>query len=302
MIGRTFRRDDRRPPMKRFLASLVLAAAALPSAWAAPDVTRLEVRIATGADGAAAGGYVELRIRETGRPERRLPIASADAWPAGSLRVFPVPLREPLDVATVERVGLYYRSGNASTPDSWEVASAEVLALRAGQRVPLLGAPIRGVVLQEGELAGTERAAALTCVMDEDCSDARACNGAERCDPGARGADARGCVRGAPLQCPVNQACIEGQGCRGVGEASGSGGVAIGGNGAAGSGAEATSAAAAPATVAPSLTPRSVPVQTCSGRDVLLTDAAGSSRLASCPNGTGCVAQPNGTGICVPGG
>lgn len=290
--------------MPRILLALAftLGIGAWPAAQAAPDVTRLEVRIVTGADGAGPGGYTELRIRELGKAERRVPLARGDAWPAASTRVVPVTLPEPIDADAVARVGIYYRTANAATPDSWEIARAEVFALRGQDRVALTAAPIQGVVLREGELASAERAAStLTCVTDADCSDAKMCNGAERCEPGARNANARGCVRGAPLSCPVNQACIEGQGCRGVGESTGgSGGVAMSsGAGGAGSGTAATGNAAT-TNVAPSLTPRNVPVQTCSGDDVLLTDAGGASRLASCPAGTACVAQPNGTGVCAP--
>lgn len=288
-----------RHPLVFALASTVALAASLavaPAALAAADVTRLEVRIVTGADGAGPGGHAELRVRELGKPERRIPLAPGDGWPAGSTRVVPVQLPEPIDADAVARVGIYYRAANASSPDSWEIASADVYALRGTERVRLAGASIQGVVLREGELASAERAASsLTCVTDADCSDGRMCNGAETCQPGARNADVRGCVRAAPLSCPVNQACIEGQGCRGVGEATGgAGGVAIG------SAAPASSLPAAASNAAPNLTPRTVPVQTCSGNDVLLTDAAGTSRLAACPSGTSCVAQPNGTGVCVP--
>ncbi len=291
-----------RHPLVLALASTVLLAAGLatgPVAVAAADVTRLEVRVVTGADGAGPGGYAELRVRELGRPERRIPLAPGDGWPAGSTRVVPVTLPEPIDANAVARVGIYYRAANASTPDSWEIASADVYAVRGTERVRLAGASIQGVVLREGELASAERAtSSLTCVTDSDCSDGRMCNGAEICQPGARNADVRGCVRAAPMACPVNQACIEGQGCRGVGEATGgAGGVAIGSATAA---AAAGAAAGTAANAAPNLTPRTVPVQTCSGNDVLLTDAAGTSRLAACPSGTACVAQPNGTGVCVP--
>lgn len=292
----------RHPLVLALAATVVLVAslAAAPAVRAAPDVTRLEVRVVTGADGAGPGGHAELRVRELGKPERRIPLARGDGWPAGSTRVVPVTLPEPIDADAVARVGIYYRSANPAAPDSWEIAGADVFALRGTERVRLNGASIQGVVLREGELASAERAvSSLTCVTDSDCSDGRMCNGAEICQPGARNADVRGCVRGAPMSCPVNQACIEGQGCRSAGEATGgSGGVSIGSGTSAAPAAAGASGAAA--NVAPNLTPRSVPVQTCSGRDVLLTDASGASRLASCPGGTACVAQPNGTGVCVP--
>jgi hypothetical protein len=271
---------------------LVLFAVAGGVAHAAPNVTRLEVRIATGADGVGPGGYVELRLREFGRGERRAVIARGDAWPAGSTRVVPVTLPEPIDADAIARVGIYYRAANASQPDSWEIASADVVALRGSERVRLTAAPIQGVLLKEGELASAERATStLTCVMDSDCSDGRSCNGAEKCSPGARGADARGCLRGTPVSCPINQACIEGQGCRGVGEATGGGGVAM---------SSPAAGATRPASAPPASTPTSVPVQTCSGRDVTLTDATGATRLAACPTGTACIPQPNGTGVCAP--
>lgn len=259
---------------------------------AAANVTRLEVRIATGADGAGPGGTVELRLRELGRPERRVPLGRGDAWPAHSVRIVPVTLAEPIDPEAVSRVGIYYRTANAAAPDAWEIASAEVVAIRGSERIALSSGAIQGVLLREGELSSAEHAAStLTCVQDADCNDGRSCNGVERCQPGARTADARGCVRGSPVQCPVNQACIEGQGCRGVGEAAAAaGGLAIG---------SPRGDAGEKPNTAPNLTPQRVPVQTCSGRDVLLTDG-GSSRIAACPAGTACVPQPNGTGVCAP--
>lgn len=265
----------------------VLAAAFVPvqPARAAADVTRLEVRIVTGEDGASAGNAVELRIREAGKPERRLPLGTGEAWPKGSTRVIPLTLSTPLDPDAVARLGVWFR-GAAGPPDAWSIASAEVYALRGRERIRLLNATIEGVLRREGELSTAERAAStLTCVTDVECSDGRSCNGAERCQPGARGADERGCVRGTPLQCPTNEVCIEGQGCRGLGDATG-GGIATGARG----------AATAPAAVSRGASPA---VQTCSGADVLLTEASGASRLEKCPSGTTCVPQPNGTGICA---
>lgn len=284
------------PRIPSLLALFVFALAA-GAAHAAATVTRLEVRIATGADGVATPGLVELRLREVGKPERHVPIARGDVWPAGSTRVVPVTLPEPIDADAIVRVGIFYRASNASQPDAWEIAGADVVALRGAERVRLNGASIRGLVPREGELASAERSvSALTCVVDSDCSDGRSCNGTEKCSPGTRGADARGCLRGTPVSCPINQACIEGQGCRGVGEATGGGGgVAMSAPSAAGGAA----APRAPATATPALA-SPVPVQTCSGRDVTLTDANGTVRLAPCPSGTACVAQPNGTGVCAP--
>jgi hypothetical protein len=51
-------------------------------------------------------------------------------------------------------------------------------------------------------------AAAQACITDRDCDDHVYCNGAERCQPGAPGADARGCI--AP---PIRTPCVTGQIC-----------------------------------------------------------------------------------------
>ncbi len=48
------------------------------------------------------------------------------------------------------------------------------------------------------------------CRNDSDCADALFCNGAERCMPGAPGADARGCLPANPAHaCAANQTCNE---------------------------------------------------------------------------------------------
>jgi hypothetical protein len=276
--------------------ALVCGLALLGPALGAPAVHRLVVRIATGAQGAPAGSIVELRVREAGRPERRLPLAGGAAWPAGSTRTVAVSLTEPLDPETVARFSIYYR-GPASAPlSAWEISNAQVLASSADGREVPLGAPIQGLVRGEGEISSAERAASsLMCVTDADCDDGRLCNGRERCDPRAHNADARGCVAGVPVSCPTNQVCIERQGCRGTD-----------------GGAPTKSPAAAGATAWPPAPPpasehdatadakRAPPLQTCAGHNVLLTAANGAVRPEQCPTGTACVPQPNGTGICAP--
>jgi hypothetical protein len=274
--------------------ALVCGLAVLGPALGAPAVHRLLVRIATGTEGAPVGSHVELRLREAGRPERRLPLAGGAPWPAGSTRTVPVTLSEPLDPDAVARFSIYFRGPPEAPLAAWEIASAGVYALSAEGRESPLGVTIQGLIRREGEIASAERAASsLTCVTDADCDDGRACNGRERCEPGARNADARGCVAGVPVACPTNQVCMERLGCHGmdVGDTS-----------------KAPSAAAPAASVSAPVRDTGgvaspVPgaaVQTCSGRDVLLTEASGATRTAPCPVGTACVAQPNGTGICAP--
>jgi hypothetical protein len=274
--------------------ALVCGLAVLGPALGAPAVHRLLVRIATGTEGAPVGSHVELRLREAGRPERRLPLAGGAPWPAGSTRTVPVTLSEPLDPDAVARFSIYFRGPPEAPLAAWEIASAGVYALSAEGRESPLGVTIQGLIRREGEIASTERAASsLTCVTDADCDDGRACNGRERCEPGARNADARGCVAGVPVACPTNQVCMERLGCRGmdVGDASKTP--------TAGAPAAPVSAPGRDTGGAASPVPGAA-VQTCSGRDVLLTEASGATRTAHCPAGTACVAQPNGTGICAP--
>lgn len=281
--------------MLRTLRALVLICGLVAGpTLGAPAVHRLLVRIVTGTEGAPAGAYVELRLREAGRPERRLPLEGDAPWPAGSTRTFPVMLSEPLDPDAVARFSIYYRAPAHAASTSWEIASADVYTLSAEGHERPLAATIQGLIRREGEIASAERAASsLMCVMDADCDDGRACNGRERCDPGARNANARGCVAGSPVICPTNQVCMERVGCRGLGTG------------------ETPNAPIAMASGAPpsepardgggalGTAPRAA-VQTCSGHDVLLTEASGATRAAQCPAGTACVAQPNGTGICAP--
>jgi hypothetical protein len=186
------------------------------SAGAAP-VSRLDVRIVTGAQELSAGSSLELRIYEAGKSVRRLPLVHGEAWPRDSTHLIPVKLSDALDPRNVVRFSLYYRSASPSAPEL-EIVAADV-ELPSTKEPPerLLDATLSGVIAGQGELATMEREqAALACKSDSDCDDRRACNGRERCAPRAPDADARGCVKGTPVVCPVNQVCGEGVGCRGV--------------------------------------------------------------------------------------
>jgi hypothetical protein len=191
----------------------VLGAASI---HAAP-VSRLEVRVVTGSQPLTAGSLLELRIYEAGKPFRSLPLAHGESWLPNSTHIIPVTLSDPLDPRAVVRFGLYYRSPRA-VPAGLEVISADVeLPNGNGPPARLLDASVSGVISRQGELATTDGdQAALVCITDADCDDKRACNGRERCDPGSRQADSRGCIKGTPVVCPVNQVCGEGTGCRGI--------------------------------------------------------------------------------------
>ncbi len=272
--------------------ALGLGLAALAPAFGAAAVDRLEVRIVTGALGAPGGGYVELRLHEAGRAERHLSLAGDAPWPAGSTRTVSVPLGEPLDPDRVTRFGIYYRAAAGTPRSSWEIAAADVYALSADHRERSLGATIHGQILREGEIASEEVGASpLACSADADCDDGRACNGRERCNPGARNANARGCVAGVPLVCPTNQVCMEGRGCRGA-----EGFAPRATDGATAEAAAPNAAAASSQATGPAV---SGPPQKCDGPSVLLVQEGSVRHAVACPVGTKCVSQPDGSGSCA---
>ena len=199
-----------------FVSALLLAGTFSLQANAVP-VSKLEVRVVTGRAELSAGSDLELRIYETGRSVRRLPLVHGEAWLPASTHLIPVKLNDALDPRNVQRFALYYRAGSPLAP-AWEVVSADV-ELPSGQEAPerLLNATLSGVIAKQGELASVERdQASMSCSSDADCDDHRSCNGKERCAPRTPGADARGCVKGTPVVCPVNQVCGEGVGCHGT--------------------------------------------------------------------------------------
>lgn len=201
-------------PMIAF-ALLFTGALAMPAN--AVPVSRLEVRVVTGAAELSAGSDLELRIYESGKSVRRLPLVHGEAWLASSTHLIPVTLNEALEPRNVQRFALYYKAGSPLAP-AWEVVSADV-EIPGSQDAPqrLLDATLSGVIAKQGELASADRdQASMICRSDADCDDHRACNGKERCAPRTGGADARGCVKGTPVVCPVNQVCGEGVGCHGT--------------------------------------------------------------------------------------
>ena len=281
--------------MRRMTVSVAAVVAVMLCAASAAAVgastTQLQVRIVTGHLNLPAGSTVELRIHETGRPLARYPLTHGEAWPAGSTRVVPITLPEPLDPAAVARFGIYYRPPAANTP--WEIASAQLSAITSGG-AQAIGTALSGAIRPGDELATTDRDGGGVCRADADCDDGRMCNGQERCAPGARGADLRGCVAGTPMTCPVNQVCVEGGGCRGVSSAAATAASAgFGGD------LPVTAPGAGPAQGSDGA---AVANQHCQEGGVSVTAADGSVRKLACPHGTVCVNQPNGAGVCVPAG
>jgi hypothetical protein len=196
----------------------ILLACALGAASAqAVPVSRLEVRVVTGAEELSAGSSLELRIYEAGKSARRLPLVHGEAWARDSTHIIPVKLSDPLDPRSVLRFSLYYRSASPLAPPL-EIVSADV-ELPSSNDSPkrLLDTTLSGAIARQSELATVDRdQASLACKSDSDCDDKRSCNGQERCAPRSPDADARGCVKGTPVVCPVNQVCGEGVGCRGL--------------------------------------------------------------------------------------
>jgi hypothetical protein len=182
----------------------------------AVPVSRLEVRVVTGAVELSAGSDLELRIYEAGKSVRRLPLVHGEAWLADSTHLVPVKLNDALDPRNVVRFALYYRAASPLAP-AWEVVAADVELPGGESPEKLLDATLSGVIVRQGELATIERdQASMMCSSDADCDDHKICNGKERCAPRTTGADARGCVKGAPVVCPVNQVCGESAGCHGT--------------------------------------------------------------------------------------
>jgi hypothetical protein len=201
------------------LGTILLAGALGTAGAAAAPVSRLEVRIVTGNEELGAGSSLELRIYETGRSVRRVPLVHGEEWPPDSTHMIPVTLSEALEPRNVERFSLYYRSASPVAPGLEIIAADVELPSTKGSPDLLLHATLSGVIARQGELATSDRdQASLVCRNDADCDDHRSCNGRERCAPHAADADARGCVKGTPVVCPVNQVCGEGVGCRGIGE------------------------------------------------------------------------------------
>jgi hypothetical protein len=196
---------------------MLLACALCATAAEAIPVSRLEVRVVTGAAELSAGSDLELRIYEAGKNVRRLPLVHGEAWAPSSTHLIPVKLNDALDPRNVQRFALYYRAGSPVAP-AWEVVSADV-EIPSSRDAPqrLLDATLSGVIARQGELATVEREqSAMVCSSDADCDDHRTCNGKERCAPRSPGADARGCIKGSPVVCPVNEVCGEGVGCHGT--------------------------------------------------------------------------------------
>ncbi len=144
------------PSVRPILLAGALGAAAV---WAfgastvrAAPVSRLEVRIVTGAQELNAGSSLELRIYEAGRAARHLPLVHGEAWPRDSTHIIPVRLGEALDPRGVLRFSLYYRSTSPLAP-GLEIVAAEV-RLPTGREPPekLLDATLSGVISGAGRI------------------------------------------------------------------------------------------------------------------------------------------------------
>src|ERR1700733_6942546 len=132
---------------------MLLACALCATAAQAVPVSRLDVRVVTGAQTLSAGSDLELRIYEAGKNVRRLPLVHGEAWLPDSTHLIPLRLNAALDPRNVLRFALYYRAGSPLDP-AWEVVAADV-ELPSGQAAParLLDATLSGGISRQGELA-----------------------------------------------------------------------------------------------------------------------------------------------------
>src|ERR1700733_6785249 len=114
----------------------------------AVPVSRLEVRVVTGAQELSAGSSLELRIYEAGKSVRRLPLIHGEAWPRDSTHIIPLKLSDALDPRNVVRFSLYYRSASPAAP-ALEIVAADV-ELQSTKASPerLLDATLSGVITQ----------------------------------------------------------------------------------------------------------------------------------------------------------
>ena len=214
MVLRTFLPALRCGALLSCLLALAVAGAEPPTL-----VSALDVSITSGALPLPAGVGLDLKIYEQGPVPRIVPIPHGEPWLPGATRLVRVKLERPLDPRHVRRYSIAYRTPQALQAP-WEIESAVVEWEAGGRHERLLAATLSGTVAADREVASEDvKEAQMTCAADADCDDGRMCNGAERCDPGNRTADSRGCVSGRPLVCPVNQVCVERAGCRGAAEA-----------------------------------------------------------------------------------
>src|SRR3984957_21026897 len=113
---------------------MLLACALFAAAANAVPVSRLDVRVTTGAQELSAGSDLELRIYEAGKNVRRLPLVHGEAWLPASTHLIPVKLNDALDPRNVQRFALYYRAGSPLAA-AWEVVAADV-ELPSGKEAP----------------------------------------------------------------------------------------------------------------------------------------------------------------------
>src|SRR3974377_343350 len=137
-------------PLPLFVWPMLLACALVAATAGAVPVSRLDVRVVTGAQELPAGSQLELRIYEAGRSVRRLPLVHGEAWLPASTHLIPVKLNDDLDPRNVIRFALYYRSSSPLAP-AWEVVSADV-ELPSGQGAParLLNTTFSGGIPRPG--------------------------------------------------------------------------------------------------------------------------------------------------------
>ena len=287
----------------------------------------LSVTIELGNDGARGGNQLLLLFQMKNGSTRKFDLnRSREEWAGNSKRDVNVTVQPPIIYADVERLGVEWHGSRGDAFQEQDDVDLKVMSVASkaagsptaivnGSRVVI--ASIHDVRLENDQtywFGGIRPRAWYTfCASDQECSDGLYCNGAELCSPGDPGASSFGCVVGrAP--CGAGQNCNETTDRCEVGctDNDGDGHMAMS---CGGDDCDDNDSNRYPGNVEvndPADHDEDCDVNThgffrganstqiCDGRDqVVLVDAREQFTRASCPNGTVCVPQPNGDGVCM---
>lgn len=286
----------------------------------------LTVSIELGNDGARGGNQLLLVFQMKNGSTRKFDLnRSREEWAGNSRRDVIVIVQPPIVYADVERLGVEWHGSRGDAfqeQDDVDLKAMSVVSKAAGSPTAIVNgsrvvvANIQNIRLENDQtywFGGIRPRASYTfCTSDRDCNDGLYCNGVELCSPGDPGASSLGCVVGRP-PCGAGQSCNETTDRCEVGctDNDGDGHMAMS---CGGDDCDDNDSNRYPGNVEvndPADHDEDCDVNThgfyrgtnstqiCDGRDqVVLVDAREQFTRASCPNGTVCVPQPNGDGVC----
>jgi hypothetical protein len=287
----------------------------------------INVKIELGSDGARGGNQLLLLVQMKDGSTRKFDLnRSREEWGGNSTRDVTVVVQPPLVYANIERMGLEWhgsRGDMLQEQDDVDLKSIMVQSKAAGSPWPLVNGSLVDIVAAQNVrlendqtywLGGIRpRAWYMHCASDQECGDGRYCNGVELCSPGDPRSDASGCIAGTP-PCSAGQTCNETidrceMGCT---DNDGDGHLAMS---CGGDDCDDNDSNRYPGNVeindaadhdedcdvnTHGFYRGANSTQICDGRDqVVLVDARERFTRASCSNGTVCVPQPNGDGVCM---